>query len=49
MESAFRNTRTYILLAFVVLALCLGAFAQGAGELSGQVTDTTGAVVAGVE
>ncbi len=48
MESAFRNTRTYILLAFVVLALCLGAFAQGSGELAGLVTDTTGAVVAGV-
>jgi outer membrane receptor protein involved in Fe transport len=34
----------------VVLALCVGTFAQGgAGELTGQVTDTTGAVVAGVE
>ncbi len=49
MESAFRNTRTYLLLAVVVLALCLGAFAQGAGELTGLVTDTTGAVVAGVQ
>ena len=48
MESAFRNTWTYVLLAFVVMALCVGAFAQGAGELTGQVTDTTGAVVAGV-
>ncbi len=49
MESAFRNTWTYVLLAFVVLALCVGAFAQGAGELTGLVTDTTGAVVAGVQ
>jgi len=50
MESAFRNTWTYLLLAFVVLALCGGAFAQGgSGELNGLVTDTTGAVVSGVE
>jgi hypothetical protein len=50
MESAFRNTRTYFLLAFVVLALCAGAFAQGGtGELTGLVTDTTGAVVSGVQ
>ena len=50
MESAFRNTCTYFLLAFVVLALCVGAFAQGGvGELAGQVTDSTGAVVSGVE
>ena len=49
MESAFRNTWTYFLLAFVVLALCVGAFAQGAGELAGIVTDTTGAVVSGVQ
>jgi len=49
MESAFRNTWTRFLLAFVVLALCVGAFAQGAGELNGLVTDTTGAVVSGVE
>jgi hypothetical protein len=48
MESAFRNTWTYFLLAFVVLALCVGAFAQGSGELTGLVTDSTGAVVAGV-
>ena len=50
MESAFRNLWTYSLLTFVLLALCVGAFAQGGqGELTGQVTDTTGAVVSGVE
>jgi Carboxypeptidase regulatory-like domain/TonB dependent receptor len=49
MESAFRNTWTRLLLAFVVLALGVGAFAQGSGELTGLVTDTTGAVVSGVE
>src|SRR5260370_7327904 len=49
MESAFRNTWTYLLLAIVVLALCVGAIAQGAGELTGLVTDATGAVVSGVE
>jgi len=50
MESAFRNTWTRLLLAFVVLALSVGAFAQGgAGQLTGQVTDSTGAVVSGVE
>ena len=50
MESAFRSTWTCFLLAFVLLALCAGAFAQGgAGELTGLVTDSTGAVVAGVE
>jgi hypothetical protein len=50
MESAFRNIWTYSLLTFVVVALCVGAFAQGGqGELTGQVTDTTGAVVSGVE
>jgi hypothetical protein len=49
MESAFRATWNRLLLAFVVLALSVGAFAQGAGELTGQVTDSTGAVVSGVE
>lgn len=50
MESAFRSTWTYFLFAFVVLALCVGAFAQGGvGELTGQVTDATGAVVSGVD
>ena len=48
MESAFRNTWTCLLLTFVVLALSVGAFAQGAGELAGLVSDTTGAVVSGV-
>ena len=50
MESAFRQTWTYILLALVVLALSVGAFAQGGtGELTGLVTDTTGAVVSGFQ
>jgi len=50
MESAFRSIWTYSLLAFVALALCVGAFAQGGqGELTGLVTDSTGAVVSGVE
>ncbi len=50
MESSFRSIWTYTLLALVVLALSVGAFAQGGqGALTGQVTDTTGAVVAGVE
>jgi len=49
MESAFRNTWTNLLLAFVVLTFCVAAFAQGAGELTGLVTDTTGAVVSGVQ
>jgi hypothetical protein len=48
MESAFRCIWSRLLLAFVVLALCVGAFAQGGtGELSGLVTDPTGAVVSG--
>src|SRR5712692_7337393 len=49
MESAFRYNWTRFLLAFVVLSLSVGAFAQGAGELTGLVTDATGAVVSGVE
>ncbi len=50
MESAFRNTWTCFLLALAVLGLCVGAFAQGGnGELTGLVTDSTGAVVSGVE
>jgi Carboxypeptidase regulatory-like domain len=48
MESAFRSIWTSILLAFVVVALCVGAFAQGGtGEITGLVTDPTGAVIAG--
>src|SRR5271170_341860 len=49
MASAFRSTWTSLLLVFMVLALGVGAFAQGSGELTGQVTDSTGAVVSGVE
>ncbi|MGA3103628.1 MAG: TonB-dependent receptor [Terriglobales bacterium] len=50
MVSAFRSNWTCFLLAIMVLALSVGAFAQGGiGELTGQVTDTTGAVVSGVE
>jgi Carboxypeptidase regulatory-like domain/TonB dependent receptor len=50
MVSAFRSTWIGFLIAFVVLALSVGAFAQGGqGELTGQVTDSTGALVAGVE
>ena len=49
MASAFRSTWTSFLLAFVVLTLSVGAFAQGAGELTGQVADSTGALVSGVE
>ena len=50
MVSAFRNTWIGLLLAFMVLALGVGAFAQGGqGELTGQVTDSTGALVSGVE
>jgi len=48
MQSAFSCMWTRVLLAFVVLALCVGAFAQGGtSELTGQVTDQTGAVVGG--
>jgi Carboxypeptidase regulatory-like domain len=50
MDSTFRSTWTHLLLAVVVLALSVGAFAQGGiGELTGDVTDSTGAVVSGVE
>ena len=49
MESAFRNNLTRFLPILVVLALCVGALAQGAGELSGLVTDPTGAVISGAE
>jgi hypothetical protein len=50
MESAFGNFWTRILLALTVLALCVGAFAQGGtGELTGLVMDPTGAVVSGAE
>ncbi len=50
MESAFRKTWIYVLTAITLVALSVGAFAQGGiGELTGQVTDTTGAVVSGVQ
>ena len=49
MRSAVRSIRFHLLLAFIVLGLGAGALAQGSGELTGLVTDTTGAVVAGVE
>ena len=50
MESAFRKTWIYVLTAITLVALSVGAFAQGGnGELTGLVTDTTGAVVSGVE
>jgi hypothetical protein len=48
MVSALRCAWIHSLLALVVLSLCAGAYAQGGtGELSGLVTDPTGAVVAG--
>src|ERR1700681_2440071 len=48
MESAFRNTWTCVLLAFVVLTLLAGTvWAQGTGAIAGLVTDQTGAVIAG--
>jgi Carboxypeptidase regulatory-like domain len=48
MVSALRCAWIHSLLALVVLSLCVGALAQGGtGELSGLVTDPTGAVVAG--
>jgi Carboxypeptidase regulatory-like domain len=48
MVSALRCAWIHSLLALVVLSLCVGALAQGGtGELSGLVTDPTGAIVAG--
>ncbi|HTR26295.1 MAG TPA: carboxypeptidase regulatory-like domain-containing protein [Terriglobales bacterium] len=49
MESAFRCMWTNLLLAFLVLALCAGAWAQGTGQITGLVTDPTGAVVSGIQ
>ena len=46
---SIRSLWTSFFLSSLVLILCAGAFAQGAGELTGLVTDTTGAVVSGVE
>src|ERR1700690_199123 len=48
MDSALRRIRTHFLLAFALLSLCIGALAQGgSGELTGLVTDPTGAVITG--
>ncbi len=49
MRSLFGSGRFHVVLSFVVLSVCVGLYAQGAGELSGLVTDATGAVVSGVE
>ena len=52
MESAFRFAFSRFFVVVFVLALCAGsAFAQGggSGELSGQVTDPSGAVISGAE
>jgi hypothetical protein len=50
MKSVFCCARSWFLYGLVALALCVGAFAQGGtGELTGLVTDQTGAVVAGVD
>jgi hypothetical protein len=49
MRSAFRSIRFHLVLTFIVLGLGAGALAQGSGELTGLVSDTTGAIVAGVE
>ncbi len=47
MGSAANSIWTRVLLVFIVLALCVGAFAQGGtGEITGLVTDPTGAVIA---
>ena len=49
MESAFRFIGIRLLLAFVLLALLGGVlWAQGTGEITGLVTDPSGAVVSGV-
>jgi len=48
MESAFRSFLTCLLLAFLVLTLSVGAFAQvSKGSISGTVVDPTGAIVPG--
>jgi Carboxypeptidase regulatory-like domain len=50
MASAFRSSLSALLVAFIVVAFCIVTLAQGgAGELSGLVTDSTGAVVAGIQ
>ena len=49
MSSAIRLSWLPFLVVFVVLILSFGAFAQGAGDLTGLVTDSTGAIISGVE
>lgn len=50
MKSMWGCIGARFLLPCVILALCVGAFAQGGtGELSGQVTDPTGAVIGGAD
>jgi len=49
MRSAFRSIRVHLFLTFIVLGLGAAALAQGSGDLTGVVLDTTGAAVAGVE
>jgi hypothetical protein len=50
MRSAFGAIWIHCLLLVAMIGLSVGAFAQGgSGELTGLVTDSTGAVVAGVE
>ena len=48
MQSGLRFTGMYLLLAVMILALSVGAFAQGTGEITGLVTDPSGAVISGV-
>src|SRR5256885_17163853 len=49
MEAAFRSMLVRFFALFCILALCAGSLlAQGgAGELTGQVTDPSGAVISG--
>src|SRR5882757_8172525 len=52
METAFRSALSRFFVVFFVLALCAtAAFGQGggSGELTGQVTDPSGAVISGAE
>jgi outer membrane receptor protein involved in Fe transport len=50
MRSAFDSTRIQLWLTLAVLGICAVAFAQGgSGELTGLITDSSGAVVSGVE
>ena len=49
MQLDFRSFATTVFLLLFVLTFGVYAFAQGAGELSGLVTDPTGAVISGAE